>query len=270
MEKNMMIMLVAIIVIAVVAIVAVVLMMGNKGTTTPAMPGTPTAPTTPIVPPVGPVTPQTGSNVICDITYSGSVEGQQVSMTGTTKIEGRKMRSDMTMAAEGLTMDIKVIINENMVYMYSPMTGGWLQMDANTNPEAAAQMTNQLDQLQGKSPQEVANYMAGNVAANPELTGGVVPIYTCRATGDVPDSEFQLPAGVTPIDMSEALAGMNAETEANVETAQSNNNVLMCSATSCESDADCATIECTAAGGATCEGAQVMGGTILPGACRTS
>jgi len=267
MEKNMMIMLVAIIVIAVVAIVAVVLMMGNKGTTT--TPGTPTVPTTPTAP-AGPLTPQTGSNVICDITYSGSVEGQQMSMSGTTKIEGRKMRSDMTMAAEGLTMDIKVIINENMMYMYSPMTGGWLQMDANTNPEAAAQMTNQLDQLQGKSPQEVADYMTGNVAANPELAGGVVPTYICRATGDVPDSEFQLPAGVTPIDMSEALAGMNAETEANVETAQSNNNVLMCSATSCESDADCATTECSAAGGATCEGAQVMGGTILPGACRTS
>lgn len=210
MQKNMMIMLVAIIVIAAVAVVAIVLMMGNKGTTTtPVTPGG-TPGVTPQIQPVGPITPLTeGSNVICDITASGSIEGQQMSMSGTTKIEGRKMRSDMTVITEGLTIETNVIINGNMMYMYNPMMGGWAQLDISSSPEAAGSTATQWEQLEGKSPQEVANYLKSSAEANPSLTGGIVPVYTCRSSGDIADSEFQLPPGVTATDMSQLLGELN-------------------------------------------------------------
>jgi len=55
----------------------------------------------------------------------------------------------------------------------------------------------------------VAAYLKSSAEANPSLTSGIVPVYSCRSSGDIPDSEFQLPPGVTATDMSQLLTGLN-------------------------------------------------------------
>jgi hypothetical protein len=189
MQQKQLMILVLLLVVIVIAIVAVVLLMKPGGGS-----GGP-----------GGILPATGS-VICDLSATGSVEGTPITMTGTTKIkQPRKMRADMSMNAAGMNVQITVIMNGNMMYMYNPMAGGWVQGDISKSQEAANMAGAEWNKIEGKSPQEVEAYFRQSASSN-QMMQGVTPTYSCRAGGDVPDSEFQLPPGVTATDISDTLA----------------------------------------------------------------
>jgi len=194
--------LVAVLVVVVIVIVAAVLMMGGKGPApaapaTPAGPGpatgnpivtpppaappagnTPVAPPAPETPPAAPSGLNFAGSVQCDITMANSTG----TITETVEMKApKKIKAVIT--AQG--MESTVITSDGVTfYMYTPQMGQWLKVTSQS------QNVPDLSTVQ----QQYSNPPAGVT-------------YNCRNVADIPDSEFQLPAGVTAVDMSQLAAG---------------------------------------------------------------
>ncbi len=202
MEQNQTIVIAVLAVIVVIAVVAVVMMNNNSGgdagvPSIPAVPGT-TVPSTPgpSIPSI-PSTP-TGSPIICDMsatddTYGGSVMGT------TILAPPDKMRVDMSMSNGTYSVDMKIIMNGDVVYVYSSELGVWVKGDTN-DPSLSAMS---LDDYVGMTPAEIEAEMYSGV--DPTLTGGIIPTVSCRY-GSVSASDFELPAGAQVLDPS-AMGG---------------------------------------------------------------
>jgi hypothetical protein len=208
-QKQLMILLVLVVVIVVV-VVAAVLLMGNRGPQTgpygPATGGQPGGgspltggvqpgtggglPTTGGQPGTGggatlgqgvPEAIATGRSVICTMTMV--VEGQGTT-TANMKMEAPKMRVDATAMGVSTTL---ITADGVSIYMYSPMLGDyWIKYTADAS------------EVGMPTPDE----LTANLAQIPE---GMT--LNCQITGDIPDSEFTLPAGAEVKDMSELMAG---------------------------------------------------------------
>jgi len=115
------------------------------------------------------------------LTSNPNYEG--VTATSDIKAEGVKMR------VEGSTMGFPftVISNGERVYLNVPVLGdGWYDIGANVTMATIA------------SPQEIRETMG-------RLREGIT--LDCQVTGDIPDSEFELPVGVVVKSFDE-LAGL--------------------------------------------------------------
>jgi hypothetical protein len=203
MQKNVMMIVVAI--VAIIAIVAVVLLMGNKGTTaTPVTPGGGTA--LPITPGGGTTPPAITGNTICDISGNFQQADAQISFSGTMKYESPdKANMDLSINANGVAVTMKQIVNGQNAYAQMPGFG-WVQMDLN-DPEMAAQFGSDASDYEGKSTQEIEDSLKADVSGQ---ASGIMPTITCRATGDIPDSEFQLPPGTQAKTWDEYVQAMTA------------------------------------------------------------
>jgi hypothetical protein len=194
MQQNQLIILVVLLVVVIIAVVAVAMMMGPQEpgvpTTQPPAGSNPFAPpasnTGPIAPPVTPPVGDasaianamaSGAPVICTFDMN---DGTQVG-TATLKMEAPKMRMDASTQGEQVTM---ISPDGLIVYMYSQ--GQWYEFSA--------------DQSTVKMPDAAEIEYA---LENPEA--GIT--YNCNAVGDIPDSEFQLPPGVTPVDFGDLMGG---------------------------------------------------------------
>jgi len=182
MQKNVL-MLVIVAIVVVVAIVAVVLMMGNKGTTTPVTPTTPVVPTTPTTP----TTPGGGTPtgpMECVIT----TVSEGVTSVSTIKIEPP---TKMKMTAESMGITMTMITSDGVnAYIQSPIFGTkWVQT---TMESGDAEMPTQ-EEINA----QMANPPAGTT-------------YVCNPVADIPDSEFQLPAGAQVTTQEELQAEMAA------------------------------------------------------------
>jgi hypothetical protein len=200
MEKNTaMVLVVALIVVAVISITALVLVFGGKpGAPSPTYSGGSSSPGGP-----GSYSPPSSSAsnaIICEASLSGYYSGEYVSMTGTTKIEKPgKMRSDMSMYAAGESVTIKLRLNGNVMYYYDSSQGSiWIRMDVSESGQSSM-LDASWAQIGNKTPDQMAAEMASGIQANV----GITPTVTCRYSGDIPDSEFSLPAGESSTTLEE-------------------------------------------------------------------
>jgi flagellar basal body-associated protein FliL len=187
MQQNQLIILVILLAVVIVAIVAVVLLMGGGDQQMTPYPGTAPQTGVPTTGQSGPTMPPTssgssnaqianamasGSPVSCTFQISsGSEQG-----TATLKMEAPKMRMEMSSMGDQITA---LTPDGQTVYMY--MAGQWYVFEGDA---ATVEMPD---------PSEV-EYALNNP--------GEGISYNCQLVGDIPDSEFQLPPGVTPIDMA--------------------------------------------------------------------
>ncbi len=212
MEKNQTIILVVVLAVVVIVIVAAALLMGGGGRQTlPAYPGaapegaspkpTTESPSTGPSSAEQPSTPigndvaaalSAGMPVLCTMTIDMGVASGDPNLAGTTttidmKIEAPKMRAE----SSTMGMEFTVITDGTNVYMQMPAMGSdWYIM----TPETAT--------IDIPMPDEIREGLQNL----PEGT-----TLDCQVTGDIPDSEFQLPPGVVPKDFSELMGGYNPE-----------------------------------------------------------
>lgn len=212
MQQNIMILLVVLVVG--VGIVAAVIMMSGGGepapTTEPTVPTTiPTVPTTPSTAPTIPTTPSApgggqvdvgsdviaamsaGSPVICTMIIDMAEANADPSLQGITttmviKMEHPKTRADATsMGVASLSIISPDGVN---AYMNIPMLGAntWYQSTVDEGTEMPG-------------PEEIGAMLA-------QLPAGVS--INCEISGDIPDSEFQLPPGAEVVPIEQLEQGM--------------------------------------------------------------
>ncbi len=196
--------LVAVLVVVVVVIVAAVLLMGGGGQQAP--PGYPgTAPQGTAPPASSGESPQPtagasggetnidinianamadGTPVECEMTgdlgkMSGDPSAEGMMMTASMKVEAPKMYMEGT----SMGQSFKMISDGAMVYIYS--AGQWYEFP----------MGEEMD-MAPVSPEEVQEMID-------DIPEGVS--INCQVVGDIPDSMFQLPAGASPVDLSEMM-----------------------------------------------------------------
>jgi|GEM_PF-1798993 len=139
-----------------------------------------------------------GKPVECDVTMdlakmaasSGqSAQGMTGTMTGKVKMEAPKMNmvANMNMVASGISMNLAMELRSDGNRNYMKMSGmpgvpnEWIEL-----PSASA-MGMEMD------PSTIADQLKN-------MPQGVT--MNCRLVGDIPDSSFQLPPGVTATDAS--------------------------------------------------------------------
>jgi hypothetical protein len=195
MQKNAAILLVVVLIVVVVAIVAILLLMPKGGA--PAAPGAgpgtsgqPGAPSTPGIVP-GVASP-TYNGVSCTMSGSVTSSGIPVTYSGSIKAEKpNKMSAVITMSAssEGVNVDmtVRMISDGSYTYAQSPQYGTkWLK----TPVSSSSQITDEDFEM---SPEEIAEKIKSSMAAS--MQSDELPQITCAYVADIPDSEFQLPAG---------------------------------------------------------------------------
>lgn len=185
MEKNMMMLLVVAVVVVVVIIAAVLLMGGGGGGGGVPIGGQDLANAI-----------SQGKPVECDMTLDlskagagGMMEGVEGTMSGKIRMENPKisMVASMMFEAGGMNMDVDMEMRSDGVNAYMlmdgipGMSGEWLKVSSG---QTAGMPTD---------PDEIAR----SLEQRPE---GMT--LECRLVGDIPDSEFQLPPGVTAREMT--------------------------------------------------------------------
>jgi len=182
MQQNQVMLLVVLLIVIVVIVAAVLLMGGGGGEQTIPMTGPGTAPGgggapggSPSGPPSGGGTPSIGSDVLNAISAGMPVvctmsDPSDGGMAINLKMELPKVRMEGAVVGVSFT----IISDGTNAYMQNSMQGS----DWYIYP---------LDMVDVK-------------IATPDEIGG------CQVSGDIPDSEFQLPPGVVPKDLS-AMAG---------------------------------------------------------------
>ena len=205
MEKNQMIILVVVLAVVVIVIVAAVLMMGGGGAPAAPTGPYPTGPGSTVPPPSE--TPSTGQPstpvgndvasaiaagmpVLCTMTMDMGVMSGDPSLAGMTTTMSMKMESQKVRAeGSSMGMSFTVISDGVNAYVHMPMLGPdwYIASGEGMNVEVP-------------TPEEVRQQLAN-------LPEGMT--LNCQPTGDIPDSEFQLPPGVVPKDMSEMMGGFD-------------------------------------------------------------
>jgi hypothetical protein len=106
-----------------------------------------------------------------------------MTMSATIKMEAPKM----WMSASAMGQSYTMISDGANLYMYSPMMGEDWYMFSGADADVTV-----------GTPQEIMEGIQ-------DIPEGVT--LNCQLLADIPDSQFQLPAGVTPIDIMDMMEG---------------------------------------------------------------
>ncbi|MBN2518041.1 MAG: hypothetical protein JXB14_04305 [Candidatus Altiarchaeota archaeon] len=206
MDKNKQMMaIIAVVAIVIVVIVAVLLMQPSAGPApggapSGTQPGTGPGGTTPpaggTTPPAGGTTPPagggTGMETLADAIAAGSPVICEITINEVPMklwMEAPKIRAEVDYEAEGMPISMIVISDGTDSYMQMSMFGDdWY-----------------------KAPQDEEQPTVPTAQEIKESLESLPDIETsCQRVADIPDSQFQLPAGVVAKDMSELMAGFDA------------------------------------------------------------
>ncbi len=184
--------LIAVVAVVVIVVVALVLMGGGKGQATYPPGGTlPPAGGGTLPPAGGGTVPPAGINFNAPFECTITVPTSSGSMTADIKMEP-PMKMWMYTPAQAATQgQAMTVLTSDMRTFYMNMAGQWMK---STSTDNSAMGDFDPAEVQAQYTNPPAGYT-----------------YNCRQVGDIPDSQFQLPAGVQPLDLDAMAAGGGAD-----------------------------------------------------------
>jgi hypothetical protein len=192
--------IILVLLLVVVAVVVAVLMMGNNG-------GGKVITTGPSGITISNGESESHNAVICDISGSSTVQGQEISFSGAIKAKKpNKFDGNITMVGPGYVFSFTIISDGINSYMFSPMLGEkWIGGNVSGS---SGEITDEDFNL---PPEQIAAKLSNSMSGMPE--GVTLPSVSCRYVSDMPDSEFQLPLGAEVATQEEiaALFGITRE-----------------------------------------------------------